>query len=51
VALCGVENITDVAAARPVGAGQPDLADSFRTPVATGRAFVKAACGRTARAV
>jgi hypothetical protein len=51
VALCGGEHLPDMAAARPVGAGQPDRAEACPTPAATGRAFVNAAGGRTARAL
>ena len=51
MALQGVEDTSEAATPRRVGAGRLDFADSFFTPAAGGRAFVKAACGKTARAV
>ncbi len=51
VALCGLEDPSDTASPGRAGAGEPDRPDPFVDTAAGGRAFVKAACGRTARAV
>ncbi len=51
VALCGLEDPPDTATPRRAGAGEPDWPDPFVGLAACRGAFVKAACGKTARAV
>src|SRR5262249_50454561 len=51
VALSGMEGSPDLAPPGRAGAGEPDRPDPFVDSATSGRAFVKAACGKTARAV
>ena len=51
LALCRMANPSDATPACRAGADQPDFADSFSVSTAKGCVFVKAACGKTARAV
>src|SRR5215510_3239511 len=51
VALSGMEGSPDLAPPGRAGAGEPDRPDPFVDSATSCRAFVKAACGKTARAV